>query len=1295
MGNAETKSYLEIIRNTSSFKKRVFASLPVFALLVALIVFWGLKLTGITMTGDAFCGYTEHTHSEECISKTLICTEDSGNSAHEHTDACYSINTVCLKEEHTHTASCYSDLTADVETSADWEATFADLPEGIENADRLILIAKSQLGYTESELNFVVDGEGVRHGYTRYGEWFGNPHGEWSTMFTSFCLSYAGFDDVSLSAGADTMRIQWDNDGMYKSVGNHTPIPGDIVFLDKNLNGSADATGVIVAVSTDSIVIVEGDSDAKVEEKEYVLTDGVVMGYGLTAPKRVMMMAAAPLADRVTIGTTASFTHDKLTAGGPFILYTQGTDGNYYAINGDGGAEQIYIDSSGKITVDAGVDTSTLLWSFTYYGIYDGQRSYYIQNMKTGMYLHPHSESGTLKSVLTGRWESAIYASGSGFRIRGARQNAYSWLNNNSTFDAVASIYSGSVFSIGVPPVQHDVWLDGTNGGIMALSGSPDVHYFVSDGDELTLPTQWQAPEKYQYILRGWYDVVNSKYYAPGAKVKVTGDTVFYADWMASTYDIGQFNSYVTDTVSTNGFVTVRMFDYGVLFNLLSESVTSNISSSSHTETWRLLTSGNNPYNGNPTLDFIFRDWDRGGEDISYPSGHNDRNNPTSAGNVYPGLYTAELGNLLFNPENSFDPLTGTGTIGVQYLGTGDHLFRFMSDPDNEHHGYYYYDSERNAASYNQSEQRFYVYDYLECTSDSAGGDYADFLPLNSPYANTNGNTVRNYNYAGVTGEYGGVTHYMYDAKYNGSGNSTDNVGTNFYFGMSVDIDFYLPNIPGTMTGGIYGNRDVYGQQMHFQFSGDDDVWVFVDGELVLDIGGVHGIESGDINFSTGIVTVNGTQTRNIYNIDAGEHTLTIYYMERGSSLSNCAIYFNLAPRFSLSIQKEDVLTQELLDGAEFTVYTDAACTVPAELWNSEADYLANLPSTNVFTVKDGIAYMWGLGSGNTYYIKETKPPDAINYSLAHGIISLEFDKLGNVTYDVDILDDGANGVSNGFTVHGFVIDEETRQAFIVVTNADDTVTETTEVNVVKKWGDTKDHSSDTVTVYLSVRDPDGTVRRIREVILGKDNDWKYTWTNLAKYYADGVTEVEYLVEEAHVPGYTAKIEKSTGGGFSYTITNDVLDESNETSVTVTKNWDVGVSTYATYEQFKVTMKLLANGVDTGRTVTLTLKNGWTDTFYGLPYKDDGGNVIKYTVEEVNLHEDWLPTYGEVMSNGSNPPDYSITVTNTYRWGHGLELPSTGGSGQLPFILSGLGIMLVGVLISQIMMRRKREKRVE
>jgi len=811
----------------------------------------------------------------------------------------------------------------------------------------------------------------------------------------------------------------------------------------------------------------------------------------------------------------------------------------------------------------------------------------------------------------------------------------------------------------------------------------------------------------------------------------------------------------------------------------------------------------------------------------------------------------------LFATDNVFDPVTGTGILGKTYLGTGDHLFQIMDDPADEHYGYYYYDSKRNAASYNQSNSRFYVYEYLACTSDAIGSTYSDFLPLNSPYANTNGKTVGSYNYDGVDGEYKGVPHYRYDSKYNsGNYNSANNVQTDYAYGMRTDINFYLPNEPGSG-----GNKDLYGNDLVFKFSGDDDLWVLIDGKLVLDIGGIHGAEDGMIDFSTGQVTVQGQRQISLMDlgIGAGDHTLSVLYLERGSSLSNCSIYFNLAPRFGLQLQKEDVLTQELLDGTQFTVYEDLECTILAELWSSEDAYNQDLADgtldkfQSTFTVTNGVARIWGLGSGNTYYIKETGPPAAEGYGLANGVIRLTIEKDGLATYHVDVVADAeGNEPSNGFTVHGVRIDEETKTVYIVATNAPETVTETTTVQVIKKWEDTKSHSDDYITAYLTVTAPDGTVRRIREIILSDENDWMYIWTNLPKYDYEALTEVKYGIEESYESGYYSTVRRITeiqitqtqwaealsfqngetyilrtangylstvnnsadtgfkwvdeetakaspnalwtttvsggkvkftngvgqtitfyyGGGsptdfyaridapgsndrqefsvssragglqifyqqgrnnyylansmngsqkfnystnansslilipmekittstsmevgdWAYQITNTPLAANNETSLSVSKNWVIPEGYDATlYQEYAVTVRLFANGINTGRSITLNLKNNWQGVFQGLPYKDEVGNVIQYTVDEVWEKPKWSTTYGEIRVSSGSPPTYSTVITNTYHPG-GPELPSTGSAARLMYVLCGIGIML-GSLVYGIGSRCKRERR--
>ena len=108
-------------------------------------------------------------------------------------------------------------------------------------------------------------------------------------------------------------------------------------------------------------------------------------------------------------------------------------------------------------------------------------------------------------------------------------------------------------------------------------------------------------------------------------------------------------------------------------------------------------------------------------------------------------------------------------------------------------------------------------------------------------------------------------------------------------------------------------------KDIEFNFSGDDDVWVFIDGKLALDIGGGHGAVSGKINFGgtsktktatvSGVKTADGTEkdkvtTFELEGSNTKEHTLTMFYMERGLWESNMKITFNFPKHNSFEVEK-------------------------------------------------------------------------------------------------------------------------------------------------------------------------------------------------------------------------------------------------------------------------------------------------------------------------------------------------------------------------------------------------------
>ena len=1382
--------------------------------------------------------------------------EEETTPEHIHSEACYEISWLCGLEEHIHEFACYSDLTADLE---DWDIWAASIPELTGRiSEDIVLVAQAQLGLGESTLNFELAEDGETHnGITRYGQWYGNPYGPWSNMFTSFCLRYAGLTSVPINSGAEKMMLDWEAMSLYRHAGGYEPVAGDIVFLDKNQNGTPESTGVVVRYFDFILTVIEGDVDNAVVQREYRIDDPVINGYGITnAANRVMMFAAN---SSKTIGQTANYTYptNLLGNGGTFIVYTTGSDGKQYAIDGNGDAVQITI-TNGVISA-AVAEPMMLYWNFTVGANYDNRPAYFIKNVATGRYLHPNRDTGNAGSLHTGEWRTALYTSGAGVRFRGTGQDAYSLLSGDK-FTYTRTQSEGSIFYFGRTPAQVSLWLDGTNGNIMRYRGSDNTRYTVYNGVEMKLPTEWKSPRKYQYKLAGWVNVATGDYYAPGSMISVTKDTVLYADWVANTYDVGEYNSHVVDTVSTDDFITTHVFDYSSLINLLSTQVSVNVSGSGHTESWSHVDSGKVTYKNQDTLNFSFNDHDEVGT-IANLDGAEGANAYTGGTAVYPGIYNSNLGEVLFSTSNLFDPDTGEGIVGKHYLGQGDHLFQIDTNPASDYYGYYYYDAKLNAASYNQSDQRFYVYNYLTRASDSENNDtakYSDFLPLNSPYANTNMQNMHSYTYAGVNGEYSGVAHYSYDSRYDSNGSDANRVMANMWFGMRMDIHFGLPDTPGErLNGGNYGNKDIYGNDMHFYFTGDDDVWILIDGKVILDLGGIHQEAVGEINFSTGEVWVNGASMPNLSGITEGEHTLSILYLERGSSMANCGIYFNLAPRYSLTLQKEDVLTQQLLNGAEFQIFYDQECTQLCDLWSSQKAYKDGEAPLERFAVKNGKVYIWGFSPARTYYIKEVTPPSATGYPLARGVIKLTLDKNGLNSYSATVLeelDEYGNPIpiSNGFTVHGFRIDEINQAAYVSITNAQTWVKDTTEIYVDKQWNDNKDHTYDSVTVYLNVTDSKGT-RKLREITLSKENNWQYRWVNLPRYEIDpttglqSTTPVQYSVSEAFKAGYTysivdlgsstpttewnestkfvngevyvlktnynqgclSAVSASTGtlcfvdeatakesslalwkatiittpngdvvqlknlagqsllferdgwkfrvstgdnysgltvsevpgqglnlalinyyqdytetlyichpygdgylggsgtplifnplvksnsssndenDGYGYRIVNTPLTR--ETSLKVTKLWDAPTENTASYEKAQITIKLMANKLETGRTVTLSKKNNWTAVFSGLPYTDGNGNPIAYTVLESWDTDDWIPIYGEVTTISGRVPTYETTVTNRYRWTNAFELPSTGGIGYPLLILIGV-ILVTAPFVYGFRMRRRYRK---
>lgn len=223
---------------------------------------------------------------------------------------------------------------------------------------------------------------------------------------------------------------------------------------------------------------------------------------------------------------------------------------------------------------------------------------------------------------------------------------------------------------------------------------------------------------------------------------------------------------------------------------------------------------------------------------------------------------------------------------------------------------------------------------YYEFDSNNAQDNVRYHFDTNTfSYGAGSGYGVQDFlkaNWGLSTSDNGGYGFFPFNSK---SGTGNDN-WLDYGFGTKLDIRFNLPK------NGTVKNQDGKNVPIKFEFTGDDDVWVFVDGKLVLDLGGAHKKAQGTIDFSTlsaylttGTQTINYSSNMNAVTVaealdvknsdelrpEVG-HTLTIFYMERGMIESNLKIRFNMQPLADEFITEKRVETADINAGIQDVV---------------------------------------------------------------------------------------------------------------------------------------------------------------------------------------------------------------------------------------------------------------------------------------------------------------------------------------------------------------------------------------
>lgn len=272
--------------------------------------------------------------------------------------------------------------------------------------------------------------------------------------------------------------------------------------------------------------------------------------------------------------------------------------------------------------------------------------------------------------------------------------------------------------------------------------------------------------------------------------------------------------------------------------------------------------------------------------------------------------------------------LRGNNDLGIT-LGS---VYNNIRVPFTLNNGYWEYDSRKNNQTLKQDPDGTY---YMENTDAFYAGELgASYMPFHEASSGF-----------GISEE-----------------NAADYDNLNYMFGQRIDLSFTVPeggqvNMPGT--DGTQQMEDVI-----FEFQGDDDCWIFIDGQLVLDMGGIHDAVRGTINFREGhwyrYRDLDGSENNtgkekddddDDFNLTGDEntvHTLTIFYMERGLYASNLKISFNFPQQNTLRVTKE-------VDTSNVDEIFDEAI---ANLGGFEMQMKTMVTSGNPLPVEDSAGYI-------------------------------------------------------------------------------------------------------------------------------------------------------------------------------------------------------------------------------------------------------------------------------------------------------------------------------------------------
>lgn len=446
---------------------------------------------------------------------------------------------------------------------------------------------------------------------------------------------------------------------------------------------------------------------------------------------------------------------------------------------------------------------------------------------------------------------------------------------------------------------------------------------------------------------------------------------IFTVTFIAGTADVFAAVDEHTVQGKTPQGTVISLFDYWVNEQSSPDHGTSNNNSSGGINKSHGLKFSNGQGDG-------FNGWTGG------KAPHSGMLDKTLDSSGYPSL-APDFGSWIFYSESLAYLFDDTKVEGKKAYNNVEGLMQVDDD------GYYYYDSAKNFASYDEKTNSMKLYDKPAVKESSSSSKIGQFFPFDSAskvFNESSGQLVAD------------------------TGVRADSSNVNHWFGLTMSTHFLHPA----------DGKTTRGQDITYEFSGDDDVWVFIDDVLVGDLGGIHDKADLNINFSTGAVAINGESDGTIKSKfeEAGKagdidwtgntfsggtyHTLRFFYLERGNYASNMSLKFNLKLMPDSEAAKVDQY-ENPLEGATFSLYeaerteNDGKIEYSAKgesLCTGTTDINGSLKLKAADGATINFEELYKKNKGPYYILKETKAPAGYNKAVD---VWLKYDpKTGAVT---------------------------------------------------------------------------------------------------------------------------------------------------------------------------------------------------------------------------------------------------------------------------------------------------------